>query len=109
MLQWWQGNSISKAETPDEQVVAEIKQMQHSYFKVYGLEVIEGENTLHDALGKGFGSDCLINEKSVELLNLEKPYIGKSIKVGFRKPMTIVTTLLRIRCVCMTCMPRCVI
>jgi len=89
-LQWWQGNSISKAETPDEQVVAEIKQMQHSYFKVYGLEVIEGENTLRDALGKGFGSDCLINEKTAELLNLDKPYIGKSIKVGFRKPMTIV-------------------
>ncbi|MCZ4693642.1 ABC transporter permease [Ancylomarina euxinus] len=89
-LQWWQGNSISKAETPDEQVVAEIKQMQHNYFKVYGLQVIEGENTLSDALGKGFGSDCLINEKTAELLNLEKPYIGKSIKVGFRKPMTIV-------------------
>lgn len=89
-LQWWQGNSISKAETPDEQVVAEIKQMQHNYFKVYGLKVIEGENTLQDALGKGFGSECLINEKSGELLNLDKPYVGKSIKVGFRKPMTIV-------------------
>jgi len=89
-LQWWQGNSIAKAETPDEQVVAEVKQMQHDYFKVYGLKVIEGENTLQDAIGKGFGSECLINEKSGELLNLEKPYVGKSIKVGFRKPSTIV-------------------
>lgn len=88
-LQWWQGNNISKLDAPDEQFVAEIKQMQHNYLNVYGLQLIAGENTLQDAIDKGFGTECIINEETGKTLGLEQPYVGKQIKVGYRPPMTI--------------------
>lgn len=88
-LQWTEGNPINKPETPDNQIVVEIRAIQRNYFDILGLQIIEGENTLHDVIGKGSGTECLVNERAAELLDLEKPYVGKSITVGYRGDMTI--------------------
>lgn len=88
-LNWTEGNDIAKAETPDETILSEIRGVQHSYFSVYGLQIIEGSNTILDAMGKGSESECLINEEAGKRLGLQKPYVGKQINVGFRGIMTI--------------------
>lgn len=88
-LKWVEGSTINKPESPDEQILVEMMQVQHSYFDVYGMKIISGKNTLQDVLNEGSGQECLINEKAGELLNLEKPYVGKSINLVSRGVKTI--------------------
>ena len=76
---WNNGNSVSRVDDPNNDYIMEICHMKFNYAEVLDIPLVEGKNPF--GIGVVDSTECLINEKAAQLLNLTDP-IGKQLKVS---------------------------
>ncbi len=78
---WVQGWEVTTPDNPGNKLMMEICRIQYNYSEVLNIPVISGRNPFIQ--GKAYSDECMINEKAVEVLNIQDP-IGKQITVGVK-------------------------
>ncbi len=87
---WNNGNPITTDDHPDNDIIAEICQISYNYANMMSIPLVDGTNPFKS--GESNSDKCLINEKTLSVLELENP-IGKQINLMDGKKVTIAGVL----------------